>query len=207
MVDKMGLDTEYLDTGNFQNVVLATWHNNVLTFGAVSQFQPLDSDAVQYLYDIQTPDIKTVKSKVEGWLGIGQATARPYMLKNGVNCYGTMVWGGTRIQLETDANGKPKEWTFPGWYQQEAKVKHPITFVKPVFFRRSDMFCPLDQLKAECKIIQCTEAFASPPAQEHNTFNDTPQGGVIWSPLWSPLDWKVNNGDSDLYLAKEFLII
>jgi len=203
MVKMMGLDTEFINTGNFQNVVLATVKLGVVNFGAVSQYQPLDSAAVQYLYDIQTADIKTVKQKVDGWLGIGVEAGRPYMLKNGVNTWGTMVWGGTKIQLQSDANGKPYEWVFKGWYQQEDKTKvakHDIVFVKPVFFRRSDMGRPLAELIAECKIVRATEAW------RNNVFNDTPQGGIIWSPLWSPEDWRVNNGASELYLAKEFLL-
>lgn len=215
MVAMMGLDTEYLGTGNFQNVVLATWKNNVLTFGAVSQFQALSDADCKYLASIQTPDAKTVAQKLN-WLGIDNPKGgRPYPSATDdagnviENRYGTMVWGGTRVQLEIDPlTGKPREWTFTGRYQQEDKSKpmHPITFVKPVFFRRADMGRPLAELIAECKVVRATEAYASPPAPLPNTFNDTPQGGIIWSPLWSPEDWTVNNGQNALYLAKEFLL-
>jgi len=148
----------------------------------------------------------TVKRKVEGWLGIGTVSSRPYMLKNGGNAWGTMVWGGTRVQLETDETGKPREWVFRGRYQQENNpdgspvAAHDITFVKPVFMRRSDMGRPLAELIEECKVARATEAF------RNNVFNDTPQGGIIWSPLWSPDDWAVNSNGGALYLAKEFLI-
>lgn len=202
MVAKMGLDTAFLGTGNFQNVVLATWRNNVLTFSAVSQFQMMDTQALDYLRSIQVADAVEVNRKLN-WLGVNGGGGRPYLTKNSGIAYGTMVWGGTQVQLETDAQGNVKEWTFRGRYQQEENVPaHDITFVKPVFFRRADIGRPVAELRAECKIVRATEAMRQPA---ENTFNDTPQGGVIWCPLWSPVDWPVNNGQTELFLAKEFL--
>lgn len=198
MAALMGLDTNFIQTGNFQNIVFYTPQGG---FGAVTQFQPMDAQALNYLERIQPIDAVEVKRKLN-WLGTGATSdnpnGRPYIFRNGMICWGTMGFGGQKIRVAVDANGQPIVTKFVAKYQQ-TQFTETIEFFTVAGMRRADMARPVSELITEGLIQHATEAFMNPP----NTYNDHPQGGVILNPVWSPLDWPSNHGNV-LYLAKAF---
>lgn len=204
----MELDTATLGTGNFQNIDFFTLQNAENTrggFGAVSNFQPIDSNAVVYLKSIQPKDSVELKRKMN-WLGVEDfptvnTEGRPYMVKGGRNTWGTMAFGGQRIQVEA-VNGIPVLYQFLGKYQGEpGGTLHKIDFYKVIGLRKSDMTRPVSELLAEGLIQRATEAY-----YPTNEYNDHPQGGTILCPVWSPLDYPTNYGKNVVFIAKDFLL-
>jgi len=197
MIDLMGLDTNLFGVGNFQNVCLFDPNNDA--FGAVSNYQTMDAEALHYLEQIQSADAATVKMKLN-WLGMGSFAGRPYMLKNGFETWGLMVFGFNWVQVEA-VNGEPVEYVKRARYQSRNLIED-IPMYKVIGMRRSDMARPVAELIAEGLIHHATEAF-----YPTNKLGETPQGGVILNPVWSPLDWPTNTGSRELYIPKAFLFL
>lgn len=218
MVEKMGLDTESMTTGNFQNIALFTERGG---FGAVSQFQRLDKQALDYLIKIQPVDACPFDAKMA--FLCGQRTTspdRPYWTRGGdwkdlldsgfvatiksfvksllgmtVSFeFGTIVFGGQIVQVES-VDGMPKEYKFWAQYQQ-APAPEWITFYKLIGLRKTDWARPVADLMAEGLIQRGTWAGSG------NSYHDTWHSGVVLHPIWSELDYPSNNGP--LYLAKSF---
>jgi hypothetical protein len=211
MVAKMGLDTKILGTSNFQNVDLFTPKDG---FKSVSVFQKLSKTELDYLMSIQPVDGGTFNSKMQFLCGerIG-VPSRPYWTRNGTwqelsngdtNItfeFGTMVFGGQKIKVETDANNLPKVYYFDTRYQSESDTQiRPIAFYKLLGMRRSDMGKYTHQ-SHPWFIQQCTWASYS-----ENNYKTQWMGGTVYHPVWSPYDWNTNNGSNALYIAREFLV-
>jgi len=195
MVELMELDTANFGTGNFQNIDLFFPPNT--SFGAVTNFQLMDTAALKYLESIQPVDAVALKRKMN-WLGIGSTRGRPYMTKAAGIAWGTMVFGGQKVLVETDTTGKPVSYFFKAKYQGPA-TSQLIEFFKLIGMRRHEM--GLFKHETHPWFIQkATEAY-----YPTNEYNEHVQGGTIYNPVWSPLDWKTNSGSTSLYIAKAFL--
>lgn len=206
MMEAMGLDTEYLGTSNFQNISLWT---NEGGFGAIDQFYKLNESAMAYLETIQPNDGYLIERM--NWLcGLRVGTPkRPYWTRgDDWNKYwtafefGTMVFGGQKIQVETFADGKPIE--YPKWakYQQRDKYE-TIIFYKLKCLRWVERFA-VTHLTHPHFIQRCT--WATWNTNPNNQYRDTIDSRVIFHPVWSPLDFPINNGATDLYIAKAFCL-
>lgn len=198
MVDLMGLDVNIINTGNFQNVCLFDPNNGSQdSFGAVSHFQKMDTSALNYMQSIQ-PNDYDLGRKLH-WMGLpDNPKGRPYMYKNGVACWGLMVFGFNKIQVEA-VNGVPVPYIFRARYQSRSYVED-IEMYKLVMFRKADMLRPVAELISEGLIHHATEAFLP-----DNGLGESPRG-VILNPVWSPQDWPTNTGfHDDLYIPKVFL--
>lgn len=201
MVSLMGLDTTLQGTGNFQVVCLYDPHNS--GFGAVTNYQRMDAQALDYLESLQpTGDGYTLKQKM-GWLGRyateADARGRPYMWNNGYIVWGLMVFGYNQIQVERAADGTPVSYPFLARYQNRPSAE-VIEMYRVKMFRRSDMGRPLAELLSAGLVHHATEAF-----YPTNALGVAPRG-VIYNPVWSPQDWPTNTGyANDLYIPRSFL--
>jgi len=206
MVSLMGLDVEFIGTGNFQNIALFTERGG---FGAVSQFQRLDRAALQRLVSMQPVDACPLNSKMAFLIGektVGKPD-RPYWTEGGTwqdllngNTqvqfkFGTIVFGGQVVQVEA-MNGVPNEYKFWAQYQQ-APTAEWITFYKLIGLRSSDTR-PIPELQAAGLVQRGTWAGTN------NSYHDIWNSGVVLHPVWSELDYPANNGA--LYLAKAFCV-
>jgi len=176
MVELMELDTANFGTGNFQNIDLFFPPNT--SFGAVTNFQLMDTAALKYLESIQPVDAVALKRKMN-WLGIGSTRGRPYMTKAAGIAWGTMVFGGQKVLVETDTTGKPVSYFFKAKYQGPA-TSQLIEFFKLIGMRRHEM--GLFKHETHPWFIQkATEAY-----YPTNEYNEHVQGGTIYNPVWSP---------------------
>jgi len=212
-----GMTTEGA-VGSFQEVPLFHTDPNKPTMGyfnALSSFQTLGVSEKNFLYKIQPDDFDkygfTVEQKINLMIQnppIIGAPKQAYWIKEGGDWdspqftgmnFGTLVFGGQAVQVEMEG-GKPKEYKFFGKYRNR-ELSEWISFYKLLGMRRSEMARPVAELLAEGKIQRYTTANRG--AGQENIYNDHPRG-VMYHPVWSPLDWRVNNGNDALYLAAEF---
>lgn len=200
MVDLMGLTTAK-EGGNFQHVDLYSPPNT--SFGAVTNYQPMDAAALDYLTAIQPTTDPAKLQRIMNWLGIGVERGRPYMYKNGVDCWGTMVFGGQKVLVETDIAGLPIPYRYKVKYSAQPSAEM-ITFYKLIGLRRSQLDDPtITHATHPWLIQQCTAAEIRGSVQD--VYNETPRGDVMYNPVWSPLDWSTNTGSRALYIAQAFL--
>ena len=210
MVEKMGLDTAGLGTTNFQNIDLFTQND---WFKSVSVFQKLGKDELDYLIAIQPVDAGSFSSKMGFLCGerIGPPE-RPYWTRGGdwkllhggdtsISFeFGTMVFGGQLVKVETDVNNLPKLYRFMARYQSETDAQvRLLDFYKLIGMRRAEMG-KFTHATHPWFIQRCTWAGWG------NTYNDTWNSGKIYHPVWSPYDYPANNGYNTLYIAREFLL-
>lgn len=174
---------------NFQNVSLFAPGGG---FGAVTKFQRLDAPAVAYLRGIQKPDKYSVAEKMAWLWGEG----RPYFDVRDAPVFGTIVFGGQLVQVET-VNDIPQPYEFMGQYQQDPiNAPHPILFYKLLGLRAAD-FGKFTHASHPWLIQKCTSVGVG------DRYIDTPRG-TIYHPVWSPLDYPSNYGW--LYIARSFLV-
>jgi hypothetical protein len=216
-----GMSTAVIKVGNFQEVPLFTpYKNNPKqgSFNAISSFQELGPAELAYLKKIQPDDSSkygfNLKQKM-GWL-IGPPDLRPpgqiyWSEEVGWDDpalkrfrFGTLVFGGQKVLVETDETGQKKEYQFSGQYrakEYQPKIKlELITFYKIIGMRKAEQGRPVSDLLREGKIQICTSANRSGKGEDRYT--ETLKG-VVYNPVWSPLDYPSNIGNA-LYLAKEF---
>jgi len=210
MVEKMGLDTAIINTTNFQNIDLFTPND---WFKSVSVFQKLSKTELDYLIALQPVDAGGFSTKMGFLCGerIGPP-ARPYWTRGGtwqdlangdtsvLFEFGTMVFGGQLVKVETDVNNLPKLYQFRARYQSETDTQvRLLDFYKLIGMRRAEMG-KFTHATHPWFIQRCTWASWG------NTYSDTWNSGVIYHPVWSPYDYPTNNGNNALYIAREFLL-
>jgi hypothetical protein len=211
----MGLDTT-ITKDNFDHVDF--WASEGLrsggvhspNWGAVTKFQTLNRDCLNYLMSIQPDDQKqwgfTLDQKMN-WL-IGDATnnppSRPYWTiggkwnQNWIQFrFGTMVFGHSKIRVKTNDDGSLKIKRFLTQYLDGDRwVTEEVEFLEVDGFRPEMMDLskyPVEWLLENAYLQQATEAFGN------NRINKSPRG-VIYHPVWSPDYWSSNYGP--LYLAR-----
>lgn len=207
VIPEDGMDTAKEGFSSFQEVPLFTPAGG---FGAISQFQRLANTEEICLSSMQNADDGfgfTVEQKVYGWLISGINGEREYWKKDGALVFGTMVNGGQVIQVETDGQGRPVEYVFKANYRNDpvAMGKHDITFYKLLGLRRSqvaDVAAQRITHKTHPHLVhRCTVAW-----YPDNRYTDHTPKGIIYTPVWSPLDYPPNTGGNALYIAKAFLL-
>lgn len=207
MIQFMAYDTA-ITGGNFQVITLFTPIGN---FQAVQQFQKLDTTAMTLLKSLQIADANFTAAQKMNWL-CSDGEGRPYWTKGGkwsdgkwtVFEFGTLVFGGQKIAVEMN-NGAPVEYVFKGNYKTDTGGRHNITFYKLEGLRKADIPLVNSGIISHAThphLIQ--KATAANAGSGGNAYTDTPRG-IIYHPVWSPLDWSSNNGNQ-LFIAKEFLL-
>jgi len=213
-----GMSTADIQVGNFQEVPLFHTYKDKPThgeFGAISAFQMLGQTELDILKSIQPDDAKIygyhLKQKMN-WL-IGSPSVRPpeqiyWSEEHGwddpalkVFCFGTLVFGGQKVLVETDAAGQKVEYALFGSYRKKG-INEWIPFYKIVGMRRTEAGRPVEELLREGKMQICT--CANRGGKGENLYTETLKG-IVYHPVWSPLDYPSNYGNA-LYLAKEFCI-
>jgi len=213
-----GISTATIKVGNFQEVPLFHTLKDKPThgeFNAITCFQELGKAEMDFLKKIQPDDSKAygfnLKQKM-GWL-VGAPDVRPpiriywseKVTWDDPNLkafrFGTIVFGGQKVLVETDAAGHKMEYSFVGKYRGKEKSES-IPFYKIVGMRKSEIGRPVPELLQEGKIQICTTA--SRGGNFEDRYTETLKG-VVYHPVWSPLDYPSNYGNA-LYLAKGFCL-
>lgn len=206
MIKLMGLDTKSMGTSNFQNIALWAIGGG---FGAVTKFQVLNVAAMKFLVGIQPKDTATLSEKMTFLVGV--SPGRPYWTDLKWDTYafnyfrfGTILFGGQLCMVETDINGNKKEYVFQGKYQSAA-ISEPITFYKLVGMRWAD------RLKYSHDTHPWFIQKGTWASYPENNYHDTWHNGIVYHPVWSPLDFPHNYGNiskgedsHSLYIAKAF---
>jgi len=213
-----GMSTADIKIGNFQEVPLFHPYKDKPThgeFGAITSFQELGRAELDFLKKIQPDDAKTygfdLKKKMN-WL-IGPHNVRPpgqiYWSEDfGWDDpklihfrFGTLVFGGQKVLVETDSAGQKMEYSFVGKYRKK-ESNESIPCYKIVGMRRAETGRPVAELLREGKIQICT--CANRGGKGEDQYTETLKG-IVYHPVWSPLDYPSNYGNA-LYLPKGFCI-
>jgi hypothetical protein len=205
VIPEDGMDTAKEGFSSFQEVPLFTPAGG---FGAITQFQRLTAIEEACLRSMQIENDGwgfTVTQKM-GWLISSINGEREYWRKDGVLVFGTMVNGGQIIQVETDIYNKPVEYVFKANYRNDpvAMGKHDITFYKLLGLRRSqvaDVGAKIINYETHPHLVhRCTVAW-----YPDNRYTDHTPKGIVYTPVWSPLDYPPNTGGNALFIARVFL--
>lgn len=180
---KYGFDVNQASPSNFQAVGL--YNDGNKQFGAVSNFLRIPHDDVMKLKAMQIEDeyvdkrddwrnqkmnwlckfrgtIYFCDSEEEGWPSAQQIR------------WGTLALGGNLVQVEGTEIIRTK--------LRDREIRE-VEMARLKGFRASDWGRPLDELLAEGLVHRCFCAYGN------NRFNDSPKG-IVYSPFYSPLDWK-----------------
>ena len=203
-------------TSNFQAVGLC---NKTTGFGAVTNWLSIPQADIIRLYDMQKYTLAEDKrigfdypiDKKMDWLFeekgsiyFGLSDWRTQSAE-----WGTLALGGNLVNVE---GYETMTWKFPDGKVTTAK------FARLKGFRKSDWTRPFHDIQDEQgKVIEygllslglvhrCYCAYYSAQRKEHDVFGDSPKG-VVYSPFWSPLDWKFNgqNNATHLYIPESWL--
>ena len=203
-----GLSTEIIMrdglTSNFQAVGLC---NKLTGFGAVTNWLAIPQADIIRLYDMQKYALEEDKrvgfsypiDKKMDWLfeekGSIYFGLSDWRSQNAE--WGTLALGGNLVNVE---GYETMTWKFPDGKVTTAK------FARLKGFRKADWVRPFAELLAEGLVHRCWCAYYSAQSRTHDVFSDTPKGAV-YSPFWSPLDWKFNgnNNSTHLYIPASWL--
>ena len=177
------------ETGNFMHMDLFTPENG---FQSVAGFQVLDDAAYQQLMGVQVADEYTVKQK-EGWLIGDLPPTRPYWRTATELRFGTCVFGGQQVMVET-VDGIKREYEFLAKYPTET-TRRPVKFYKVIGLKRAD-FGKYTHLTAPWWIQKCTAFYGV------NNYTETPRG-TVYHCVWDASEYPAQ-GNRALYLAKDF---
>ena len=189
---KQGFDVNFTGTTNFQAVPL--W-NEVGGFGAVTNFLSIPRTDVDRLATLQPADNWTLDQKMN-WLVAG-TSGRPYMFYDAADewrtaaavKWGSIAFGGQSVMVDRvdTIQAKPPD-----------GITRPMQMGRLVCFRKTDWDKSFNE--APYWIHQATAAGVN------NVYNPMPRG-VMYSPLWSPLDWDYPGTvqPSAFYLPMEWL--
>lgn len=195
----LGFDVNVVGTTNFQAVGL---YNKETGFGAVTNFIRILADDIVHLRDMQFEQVvdgrKFNQDQKMDWLC--SFRGKIYMYDDKLDewqsapriRWGTLALGGNLVQVDGFENIEVK---LPG----ETRIRdHKMA--RLVGFRKMDRSRPLDELLAEGLVHRCYCAY------KNNKFGDSPKG-IIYSPLYSLLDWDFVGvkKPSALYIPFEYL--
>lgn len=201
---------------NFQPIMLAVFDSRgKAEFGGVHIFQRVDEGflkGLQYEQLDKSPVYGELK-RIYNWL-INSATpaGRPYWYKDGQLVFGCIAFGGQLVQLETGADGKPKEFVRSGRYAAETdKDIRPLTFYRLQGIRKSQIDAWRGQdgrayhPQYPYLIQHATSADVNGDVMD--IYNEYPRGTEIFHPVWSWQDFPHNlsSYDPGLYISKDFL--
>jgi hypothetical protein len=197
---KHGFDVNQASPSNFQAVGL--YNNGNKQFGAVSNFLRIPHDDVMKLKAMQIEDeyvdkrddwrnqkmnwlckfrgtIYFCDDEEEGWPSAPQIR------------WGTLALGGNLVQVEGTEVIRTK--------LRDSEVLD-VEMARLKGFRATDWSRPLDELLAEGLVHRCFCAMAN------NRFDDSPKG-IVYSPFYSPLDWRFSGTakPTTLYIPAEWL--
>ena len=180
-------DTAFFKTSNFQVIQIATEtvSGKVAMQSSVSSFLHIPRTDVVKLALLQpTDDGYSVDQKMRWLYGKG----RPYLYDNSTADWskalsirwGHLLFGGQPVMID-------RVKSFP-IFLQGAKAKTMEQMGRIVCFRKTDWGkSPVDY---PYLIQRATAAsYSATDKTKNNIYNDTVRG-VIYSPIWSPLDWK-----------------
>lgn len=175
---KWGYDYAKVGTSNWQNISL--W-NAKTGWGAVSNFLWIDRPYIDYLQSLQFPQTTeagsfTVKQKM-GWLCSDKG--KMYIRAGEWETAPQIGWGTTAVGANVVTIQEIK--TLEVVYKPTGR-KQPVEMARVKCFRKTDVNRPLNDLLAEGIVHRCYCVY------KNNGFGDTPKG-IIYSPMWSPLDW------------------
>ena len=156
---------------------LPLWSNSG-TWSAIDNFLVIPRAEVDKLVALQVVDGTDVKQKMN-WLVFGGKYDRPYWTDGKGDwqtapeiCWGTIAFGGQLVLTDGDASFTTK--------MPEENIEREVPMKRLVCFRRRDWGVTHD---THPWLIQ-----RATQVDHKDQFSDTPKG-VIYSPLWSPLDW------------------
>jgi hypothetical protein len=166
-------------------------------WSAIDNYLVIPRKDVENLIELQVVDEGTVKQKMN-WLVFDQKYVRPYwtdgkgpwMTAPDI-CWGTIAFGGQLVLTDGDATFNIK--------MPEENVERQVPMKRLVCFRRRDWGITHD---SHPWLIQ-----RATQVDHKDQFSDTPRG-IIYSPLWSPLDWDFpgNYKPQAFYLPVDWLI-
>lgn len=166
-------------------------------WSAIDNYLVIPRADVDKLIALQVADEVKVEQKMN-WLVYDQKYVRPYWTdgKGPWNtapdiCWGTIAFGGQLVLTDGDATFKTK--------MPEENVEREVPMKRLVCFRRWDWGVTHD---THPWLIQ-----RATQVDHKDQFSDTPKG-IIYSPLWSPLDWDFpgNYKPKAFYLPVDWLI-
>lgn len=174
-----GYDVNQVGTTNWQNIAL--W-NRFTGYGAVANYLWIERVWIDYLRSIQFASENGVgewhdedskmnwlcRDKGAIYLDAGNWETLPRIK------WGTTSIGGNNVTVEEYAIQRAEDKSI------HKVVDLPMARVK--CFRKSDIGRPLNSLLEEGIVHQCYCVY------KNNGFGDSPKG-VVYSPMWSPLDW------------------
>jgi len=200
MISLLNADTNalpYSPQSNFQAVQLSTFDSKGYAWwGAVSQFQIVDREFLRSLQ--HDKDGFSVQQKMN-WLGEGSERGRPYFEVGENLAFGTIVFGGQLIRVESE-NGKPVEYWRRGKYPNQSREESDILFYKLQGIRRADFSKGYTYDSRPYLIQRATSAY---PGNAYVEFSR----GEIFHPVWDTRDFSHNERtrDAGLYIAAAFL--
>lgn len=182
LVTQAGLSAQFiLQNGekrgsNFNPLPL--WTGNGV-WSAIDNFLVIPRADVDRLIALQVADEVSVEQKMN-WLVHGGKYDRPYWADGRGDwktapdiCWGTIAFGGQLVLTDGDATFKTK--------LPEENVVREVPMKRLVCFRRRDW--GVTHESHPWLIQRATQV------DHKDQFSDTPRG-IIYSPLWSPEDWK-----------------
>lgn len=174
-----GYDVNQVGTTNWQNIALWNPHTG---YGAITNYLWIERVWIDYLRSLQfggdngVGEYHNQDSKM-GWLcrdeGAIYLDAGTWKTADRIK-WGTTAIGGNFVTVEEYAVQRAEDKSIG------RVVNLPMARVK--CFRKSDFARPLDDLIVEGVVHRCYCVY------KNNGFGDSPKG-IIYSPMWSPLDW------------------
>jgi hypothetical protein len=192
-------DVATVGTTNFQAVGL--YNKESGDFGAITNYlnilrEDIDNLRAMQIHDIYEDMHEDWSSQKMNWLcKVGGTiyfydTKKDSWWRSPSIRWGTLALGGNLVQVD-------------GFEDIQMKKHQPARrMARLVGFRKSDWSRPLDELLAEGLVHRCFCAY------NNNRFGDSPQG-IVYSPFYSPLDWRFLRGGQKrplaFYLPAEYL--
>ena len=176
-INQVGQD--HATNSNWQNISL--W-NPATGWGAVSNFLWIEREWIDYLQSLQftetiwNGETHGQRSKM-GWLC--SDTGKIYIRAGEWETADKIGWGTTAIGGNTVTIDEIRVMRV---FDKSAGELRNLEMARLRCFRKSDYLRPLEDMLAEGIVQQCFCVY------KNNGFGDTPKG-VIYSPMWSPLDW------------------
>lgn len=222
LVEKCGWTTRNVGS-NFNPIMLTVFNTrNEPEFGGTHIFQRINEtflESLQYEQLDKSPQFGSIKN-IMNWLinSVGLA-GRPYWYINPDTpdkqlVFGSIVFGGQLVQVESDQNGNPIEHIRSGRYPNESdSQKRQLVFYKLQGIRKYHvdewLRNGLDGRSYHPNFPHLIQHATSADVSGgvHDIYNEFPRGTEIFHPVWDARDYPHNKPtyDKSLYIAKDFL--